>query len=217
MLHKSLVIWLLLVGTTAFFFTTCSSPTSPALVEDDLNPVNRALTIDDEDGVEVVRLDARSRDGMAILEGIELTSGTIRLDLRGEDQPGKSFVGIAFNVQNDSTYESIYFRPFNFKSPEKAKRAHSVQYVYHPDYPWNKLREEREGEFEAEYTEAPSPDDWFNVVVTIQDDKVLVKDGSSENQLLEVPRLATPSSDKIAFWVGNNSSGSFRNLEIEVY
>lgn len=205
---------LLLIGMVAFVFTNCSAQNSVSLNKKSLNAINRNLTTDSKNEVDVVYLDAKPGDGMAILEDTEFKTGTIRLDIQGEDNPGKSFVGIAFNVQNDSTYESIYFRPFNFKSPNKDRRAHSVQYVYHPDYPWKRLRDEQKGKFEAEYAEAPSPNDWFNIAVTIQDNKVIVKDGNSENVLLEVQRLAEPSSDKIAFWVGNNSQGSFRNLQV---
>lgn len=137
------------------------------------------------------------------------------LDIKGENNPGRSFVGIAFNIENDSTFEVVYFRPFNFESSEQIRREHSMQYVYEPDYPWSRLRNENEGEFEAEYFNPPSPDDWFSISLTIENDKVIVKDADSGKLLMQIKRLSSASSDKIGFWVGNGSKGSFRNLRIE--
>jgi hypothetical protein len=66
--------------------------------------VNRTHTVVQEDGRAIVRLDARQGDGFAVVTGPAFTEGTIELEARGEDVQGQSFVGVAWNVQNDSTY-----------------------------------------------------------------------------------------------------------------
>ena len=162
-----------------------------------------------------LELNASEGGGMAIFENISFRNGNVRLDLKGENIPGKSFVGIAFNIQNDSTYEAIYFRPFNFESPEKIKREHGIQYVFEPNYSWKKLRTDSTGEFEAEFIDPPSPDDWFSISLTVENDKVIVKDGDSGKLLMQAKRLSSTTSDKLGFWVGNNSKGSFRDLRIK--
>lgn len=162
-----------------------------------------------------LNLNAAEGDGMAILKNVSFTNGTISLDIKGENNPGRSFVGIAFNIENDTTFEAVYFRPFNFESPEQIRREHSMQYTYSPDYPWRRLRTENEGEFEAEYFDPPSPDDWFSITLIIEKDKVIVKETDSGKLLMQTRRLSSASSDKIGFWVGNDSKGSFRNFRIQ--
>ena len=47
-----------------------------------------------------------------------------------------------------TTYDAIYFRPFNFRTSDPARRLRAVQYISHPTYTWNKLRAERPGVYE---------------------------------------------------------------------
>src|SRR2546430_9495700 len=95
-----------------------------------------------------VRLSARADNGVAYLKGVELGNGTIELDIRGKDVQGQSFVGVAFHGVDDSTYDAVYLRPFNFKTDDPVRHKHAVQYVSHPTYPWQKLRAEHPGEYE---------------------------------------------------------------------
>ncbi len=176
--------------------------------------VNRQFDGRPETQKEVISLDAREGDGMAVVQTVQMQEGTLHVDLRGENKQGGSFVGIAFNVQNDSTYEAVYFRPFNFHSNEKIRREHSIQYISHPEFTWSKLREQRTGVFEREFSSPPAPDDWFSISLTITANKILVQETKSGNRLMEVERLTKPASDKIGFWVGNRSRGSFKNLTI---
>ncbi len=89
-----------------------------------------------------------------------------------------------------------------------------MQYIFHPDFPWYRLRKEREGQFEAEYFNPPSPDNWFSVRIIIKPERVMVEDQQSGKLLMEVERLTKTSSSKIGFWTGYGSKGSFKNLRI---
>lgn len=201
-----------LIGSlSSLILMGCTVQKSIIPTKENVQSVNREVSFTEK----ATELNAAEGGGMAILENFSFRSGTIRLEIKGENNPGKSFVGIAFNIKNDSTYEAIYFRPFNFKSPEKIRREHGIQYVFEPNYSWKKLRSENTGEFEAEFIDPPSPDDWFSISLTVENDKVIVKDGDSGKLLMQAKRLSTTSSDKLAFWVGNNSKGSFRNLKIQ--
>ena len=159
-------------------------------------------------------LNNKKGDGMAIIEDLSFEKGSITLEIKGENNPGKSFVGLAFNIQNDSTYEAVYFRPFNFKAAEKIRREHSVQYIFHPKYTWRYLRTNNEGQYESEYPRQPSPDDWFAVEIIIDAERVKVYDKKTGTELLSINRLTDQVSDKIGLWTGFNSKGSFRNLRI---
>lgn len=184
------------------------------LTRDNLDVRNRDI-VSVNSGTNTLILNDRKGDGMAIIEDLEFDKGIIELELKGENNPGKSFVGIAFNIQNDSTYEAVYFRPFNFRSDEKIKREHSVQYIYHPKYNWRFLRTNHEGQFESEYPRRPSPDDWFGVLVKIDDLKVTVYDRETNTELVSIKRLTQQVSNRIAFWTGFNSKGEFRKLKIK--
>lgn len=177
----------------------------------EIRAVNRVISLytDSQNSIE---MDAKDIEGLGILEDLKFHKGTIEVELLGENNPGKSFIGIAFNIQNDSTFEGIYFRPFNFVAKEQIRKDHMVQYIFHPEYTWRKLRNDRTGEFEAEIPGPPDPDDWFKAVIKISETKVEVFLKDLSQPVLSVDRLTMNKSDKIGIWTGFGSSGRFRNL-----
>ena len=91
------------------------------------------------------------------LKGYDFGNGVIEFDTRGRDAMQNCFVGFAFHIQNDSTYDAIYFRPFNFKHAESFRRLRSVQYISWPQYTWQKLRAEHPNQYEHPVTPVPEP------------------------------------------------------------
>ena len=176
--------------------------------------INRNLSTYPMNDRTAVKLDAREGDGLAVIKNAQFETGTIEIDLLGENNPGKSFIGVAFNIQDDETYEVIYFRPFNFVAEEQIRKEHMVQYVFHPEFTWRKLRTERTGEFEHEIPSPPNPDNWFTAIIEISDDQVKVFIKSQAKPILVVPRLTEGKSSEIALWVGHGSSGRFDNLRL---
>ena len=206
--------FLLLATLVLLLFTQCTdSDQGDPLIE--LSVVNRDAVAFPRDGKSAVEMDAKPGDGLAVFNSIEFDNGTIAVDLKGENNPGKSFIGIAFNIQNDSTYEAIYFRPFNFVAEEQIRKEHMVQYIFHPEFGWNRLRTDRTGEFEAQLPPPPNPDDWFRAFITVSPTSVQVRLSKKGSPVLDVPRLSEPTSSKIGYWVGHNSSGRFDNLKVE--
>ncbi len=161
-----------------------------------------------------LRLSESPGDGVAYLRGIELGNGTIEFDLKGKDVQGQSFVGVAFHGVDSSTYDAIYFRPFNFKAEDPARRSHAVQYISHPTYTWQKLRAERPGIFEQPVNPAPDPNAWFHVRVVVASPKVSVFVGDAKEPCLVVTRLNDRTNGLVGLWVGNNSGGDFADLKI---
>ena len=176
-----------------------------------IKAVNRIISLYG-DSPDAVEMNAKNDDGLGILEDIEFDKGIIEVELLGENNPGKSFIGIAFNIQNDSTFEAIYFRPFNFVAEEQIRKDHMVQYIFHPEFTWRKLRNERTGEFEDEISDPPNPDDWFKTIIRINDNKIEVYINEISEPVLSVDRLTSTQSNKIGIWTGFGSSGRFRNL-----
>ena len=175
--------------------------------------VNRIISPypDDKNAVE---MNANNSDGLGILEDIEFDNGIIEVELKGENNPGKSFIGIAFNIQDKDTYEVIYFRPFNFVAEEQIRKDHMVQYIFHPEFTWRKLREERTGEFEDEIPNPPNPDDWFKAIIKIKNKKIEVYVNEISKPVLSIDRITSPKSNKIGIWAGYGSSGRYRNLKL---
>src|SRR5437016_3013637 len=58
-----------------------------------------------------VQLSAAPGEAVALLPGVELTTGTIELDIRGKDVAQQSFLGVAFHGVDTSTHDAVYFRP----------------------------------------------------------------------------------------------------------
>jgi len=182
-----------------------------ALQEQQIKAVNRTLSIY-EKHPEAVEMNAAEGDGLAVLKELAFETGTIEVELLGENNPGRSFIGIAFNIQDEETFEAIYFRPFNFVATEQARKDHMVQYIHHPEYTWYKLREERTMEFENEIPAPPDPDAWFKAIIKVSEKHVAVFMDEDAEPVLKVERLTTLKSQKLGLWVGNGSSGRFRNL-----
>ena len=184
-----------------------------ALQEQQIKAVNRTLSIyDNSPGA--VEMNAAEGDGLAVFKELAFETGTIEVELLGENNPGRSFIGIAFNIQDEETFEAIYFRPFNFVATEQARKDHMVQYIHHPEYTWYKLREERTMEFENELPAPPDPDAWFKAIIKVSEKHVAVYLDEDAEPVLKVERLASFKSDKIGLWVGNGSSGRFMNLHV---
>jgi hypothetical protein len=161
-----------------------------------------------------VYLDKKFGDGILWLNKLVFTNGKIELDIKGKNEQGASFVGIAFHGLNDSTFDAVYFRPFNFKSSDRGN--HAVQYVSEPQYTWSKLREEFPGKYENAVIPVPDPDDWFHAVIIVEYPVVKVFVNSSESPCLTINQLSDRKQGWVGFWVGNTSDGYFRNLKISV-
>lgn len=93
--------------------------------------------------------------------------------MRGKDVLQRSFIGVVFHGLNDSTFDAVYCRPFNFFAKDSVRRIHAIQYISHPDFTWKKLRDERNTMFESEIASPPDPNGWFILKLVI--DKNTVK------------------------------------------
>jgi hypothetical protein len=174
---------------------------------------NRTLSTLTEDGRQIFRLDEKAGDGVAWWPEA-FTTGTIELDIRGRDVAQASFVGVAFHGVDEKTYEAIYFRPFNFRTPDAARRLRAVQYVSHPEHPWPTLREQHPGVYEKPVAPVPDPAGWFHATIRVTADTVTVFVDGAVSPSLEVKRLTSRPSGWVGLWVGNGSPGDFANVRI---
>jgi hypothetical protein len=162
-----------------------------------------------------IRLDSAASHGIAWFTGItDFATGILAADIRGKDVLQRSFVGIAFAGTNDSTYELVYLRPFNFRATDSTRRAHAIQYVADPDYPWPRLRRDYPGQYEKPVSPAPDPNAWvrLRLVVTTSEVRAFVNDASAPS--LVVGRLRPGARGRVGLWVGAQSDGEFANLSV---
>lgn len=179
-----------------------------------LNASKRTISHLTEGARKGVRLSAAEGEGPAYLPGVEFGNGTIELDLKGRDVQGASFIGVAFHGVDGTTYDAIYFRPFNFRTDDPARVLRAVQYISHPAHPWQKLRAEHPGQYEKPVKPVPDPNDWFHARVVVASPKVSVfVDGAAE-PCLTVTQLSDRRKGLAGIWVGNTSGGDFANFKI---
>lgn len=173
-----------------------------------------AFALATEGGGSFVR--ARSKVGAAdrgaYLKGVNFSEGTIDVELKGGAQPGSSFLGVVFHGVDGKRYDSVYFRPFNFGHRDPVRRGHAVQYMSHPDWPWDKLRKERPEEFENPAIPEPKPADWFKARIEIKGGRVRVFVNGAGEPCLDVKQMSEVRSGKIGLWF--NGIAAFRNLKI---
>ncbi len=176
--------------------------------------INRTAEPVFENGKKGVRFNEVPDAGLMILKDYEFSDGTIEFDVKGKNELQKSFVGVAFHLQDENTYDGVYFRPFNFENPDTVRRPRSVQYVSMPQYSWPTLREKFPGKYENKVNPVPNPDDWFHVKILLKGKSVKVFVNDSSKPSLEVEKLSQTTKGKFALTLGNNSGGSFANVVI---
>lgn len=176
--------------------------------------INRTASTLKEKDKKGVRFDEKEGAGFAWLDSLVFRNGTIEFDVRGRNVLQKSFVGVAFQAADENNYDLVYFRPFNFRSDDPARRSHSVQYMAAPDHDWRKLRAQFPGKYENSIESTPDPDGWFHARIVVDGKKVNVFVDNAAKPVLEVEKLTESREGKIGLWLGDESDGQFANLKI---
>lgn len=181
--------------------------------------VNSEAQFVQEAGKSFVRLQAKGAEegkvetaGLALVEGLTFREGTIEVDLKGRNVRQHSFLGVTFHATDGTTFETVYFRPFNFKA-DPPFRNRAVQYTSLPEHPWQKLREKTPGVYEHAVNPVPDPDGWFHarIEVTAKNVRAFVNDAQEPS--LVVDRLTDRETGGVGLWVGV-FDGEFANLKI---
>jgi hypothetical protein len=160
-------------------------------------------------------VDAMPGPGIVWLTPVNFRNGVIDFDVKGKDLYQKSFVGMAFHGSNDSTFEAVYFRPFNFRASDPERRKHAVQYISMPAHDWEILRTAYPDEYEHPLEPAPDPQEWLHVKILVNGPEVSVFVNGDNIACLHVKELDNKKGRKIGCWVGNNSEGAWKNISIQ--
>ena len=175
----------------------------------------RTASVVDTNGKLALKLEFAPIMGLVWLKGYDFGNGVIEADILGQSQPPQSsFVGVAFRVVDAQTYDVVYFRPFNFRASDSTRHSHAVQYVSQPQWPWQRLRSEHPGQYEAAVVPEPNGDQWFHVRVVIERPKVSVFVNDAKTPVLVVNELSDRTRGSVGLWVGDGSGGHFANLRV---
>ena len=201
---------------TAFLPLFCRAQHQRSLLQDstELRAVNRHIRLLDNNGAVVIHAEAQPGAGVVWINDSRFSTGTIEADLKGKDVFQQCFVGIAFHGSNDSTYQAVYFRPFNFLTDDPVRKKHAVQYISLPALDWPFLREKFPGKYENGLNNPPDPNNWFHARIVVTAKKIEVYVNQDKKPALSVQRLPGKGEGRIGLWLGNNSGGDFSDLTI---
>jgi hypothetical protein len=209
------LFWLLTSVGCAYLQTKKGIYDLPRLLADgQLEVFNRKVASSKEGNNRAIVLSEVPGDGVVWLKNVTFENGTIELDIKGKDVLQQSFVGVAFHGKDEKILDAVYFRPFNFRAADSVRRIHAVQFVSHPLYTWEKLRQEKNGLYEKAVFPTPNANEWFHAKIVVHYPIVNVYVNGSQKPSLTVEQLSERKAGKIGLWVGNNSGGSFANLKI---
>jgi hypothetical protein len=170
--------------------------------------------VEDAKGKPAIRVQPNKDGTIVLLDRIEFTNGVIEFDVLGQSAPFQSnFLGFAFRVVDARNHDAVYFRPFNFRAEEAERKAHAVQYVSHPKYPWQVLRKEKPGQYEKPIVPAPDGDVWFHVRIVVEKPKVSVYVNDGKEPSLVVDELSDRKGGGVGLWVVGRG-GHFANVKI---
>jgi hypothetical protein len=156
---------------------------------------------------------------LAIVKTSDFKDGAIEVDIAGIPRQGakpstRVFVGIAFRVQDHgSHYEAFYLRMTNGRAADQLQRNHSAQYASHPDFPWNRLREENPGVYES-YVDLDAGA-WTRIKIVVAGTKAqLYVNGAAQPCLIVNDLKLGETHGQVALWTGSDTEAYFSNLTI---
>ena len=161
---------------------------------------------------------AANASSYAIIKDLSFLDGTIEVDLAGQPAAGaaefaRGFIGIAFRLQGDGSYEYVYLRPTNGRADDQVRRNHSTQYSSHPSFDFGRARREAPERYES-YVDL-EPGVWTKYKITVEGRKARLYVHGAEQPCLVVNDLKLePREGGVALWVGPDTEGYFSNLKV---
>lgn len=177
-----------------------------------LNTKDREITLENENNTEFVRLGKTMNRSAILLRADDFQCGRIEMVVRGMDIFQGSFVGIAFHALNDSLFDLVYCRPFNFRTSDSARRIHMIQYACFPALDWQILRSQYNGIYEKGIENPPEANEWFKLTLEINEKTVKAFINYSNSPSLVIEKLNNNLIGKVGIF-GTNAD--FESIRIE--
>ena len=167
----------------------------------------------------IAAADAANASSYAVVKDAVFRDGTIEVDLAGQPAAfaagtaARGFIGVAFRLQADGSYEYLYLRPTNGRADDQVRRNHSTQYSAHPTFDFARSRQEAPEKYES-YVDL-EPGVWTKYKIEIDGRKARLYVHGAEQPCLVVNDMKLdPREGGVALWVGPGTEGYFANLKI---
>jgi len=219
-MRKKLLYILLL----AFAFSLKSNAQHKALMPSDVIPFQVSVKKSTFKGKNALALEMQGEaDGdasLAILKDIDFHNGTIEAAISGQPhanagETARGFVGIAFRAAlNASKMEVFYLRPTNGRANDQLRRNHSSQYISIPGYPWEKLREETPGQYEAYVDILPA--EWIKIKIVVKDEtaRLYVNGAAQPTLIVNDLKQGKNSRGSVGLWIGPGTLAHFTDVKV---
>jgi hypothetical protein len=161
---------------------------------------------------------AANATSYALIKDVTFRDGIIEVDLAGQPAAdagagARGFIGIAFRLQGDGSYEYIYLRPTNGRADDQVRRNHSTQYSSYPNFGYDRSRQEAPEKYES-YVDL-QPGVWTKYRIEVEGRRARLYVNGAEQPCLIVNDLKLePRDGGVALWVGPGTEGYFSNLKI---
>ena len=223
---KAIVIVLTFLLFSLSTFSQSSKKTLPLTNAKGLRPHRVAVEAVTYEGKKSLRVVDTTKGISAetkyvLLPDIFFHNGTIEVELAGKpvaqsSGTARGFVGIAFRADssNHNDFECFYLRPANGRAEDQVRRNHSVQYISHPDYPWERLRKETPEKYES-YADL-EVGKWTKVKIVVRDSaaKLYVNGAEQPTLLVQDLKHGAARKGRIGLWIGPETEAYFRNLVV---
>ena len=180
------------------------------------------LTVSDDARRAVSQLPANQQydiESFAVIDGTDFSNGVIEAEISGSPaadagEGARGFVGIAFRMRDSSRYDAFYLRPTNGRADDQLRRNHSVQYISHPEFPWERLRRETPGVYESYADLVPGV--WTKVRIEVRGEKARLFVNGQAQPVLVVNdvKSGAQAHGAVALWIGPGTVAHFRNLQV---
>lgn len=156
---------------------------------------------------------------LAIVDGGAFRDGTIEVSVAGSprsDAPpdSRGFIGVSVRTGPHGEWSEVfYLRPTNARADDQLRRNHTVQYASHPDYPWNRLRDESPGVYES-YVDVEAGE-WtrMKIVVAGRTARLYVND-AKEPCLVVTDLKHGDGAGAVALWAHVQTEAYFGGLKV---
>lgn len=148
---------------------------------------------------------------------VEMTTGRIEVDvmarLNGKtDFDARGFAGVSYRVDGTDSFEAIYVRTLNgLRTAPQPRKERGIQYFAHPDWLFDRLREEHPGEYEA--VADVGPDEWFTLSVELSEVGATASIDGQEALAVRRPK-APARRGAVGLFVDIGTEAYFSNLRI---
>jgi hypothetical protein len=150
---------------------------------------------------------------------VELTTGRIEVDVMAQlngktDFDARGFAGIAYRIDDQDHFEGIYVRALNGVRTDAPppRNERGIQYFAHPDWLFDRLREQHPAEYERPADIVPS--EWFSLAIDLSETDATAYINGTEALSVTHPK-APLRSGRVGLFVDIGSEAFFSNLRVE--